>query len=116
VPFHGQIVCVPDGRSSSSRTESRGKYALPSTVTMSSDSAMTVPFQVAVAMPATTTALNRLFRYSKYRRGLSTSICRIWSSPTPRSRSMGRTSSLMCRKFQLGWTCWNAARAAGSGK
>jgi hypothetical protein len=53
---------VSDGRSSSSRTDSRGKYAFPSTVTMSSDSAMTVPFQVAVAMPGPSTVPDRLFR------------------------------------------------------
>ena len=28
---------------------------------------------------------------------------RIWSSEMPRLRIMGRTSRLMCMKFQLGW-------------
>src|SRR5688572_28907125 len=44
------MLWVSDGRRTSSRTASRGKYALPSTVTMSSDCAITVPFQVAVVM------------------------------------------------------------------
>src|SRR3954453_11721472 len=61
VPFHGQRVWVSDGRRTSSRTDSRGKYALPSTVTMSSDSAITVPFQMAVVMHVTVRAATDLF-------------------------------------------------------
>ncbi len=56
VPLHGQRVCVDDGRSTSSRTDERGKQALPSTVTTSSDSATTVPFHLAVVVPGSSSA------------------------------------------------------------
>src|SRR5829696_3765430 len=62
------MLCVSDGRRTSLRTDSRGKYALPSTVTMSSDSAITVPFQVAVAMACATSPTHGAFRNSPAQR------------------------------------------------
>ena len=52
-PFHGHTVWVSEGRSTSSRSEDRGKYVLPSTITVSSLSAMISSFQMAFGISRT---------------------------------------------------------------